>query len=480
MPDLYLDLDGQGELYLQLTRALRRAVQEGRLRPGARLPSTRALAEQLAVSRNTVLSAYELLRNEHTFASRLGSGTFVADRVAPVTKHQTGSHETAASRYVQRLRHLPPPQLRPASPSIRYDLQYGEPIVDPRLTTAWRQALSRAVVRSDLRYAPAAGHRALREAISVLVGRRRGIACSADDVVVVSGAQQALSLALRVLVDEDEPVVVEDPSYPLAAMAIRAHGAQLKTVPVDGEGLDVAQLPQEPPRAILVTPSHQFPSGVVMSLRRRRELLEFAARQGTWVIEDDYDGEFRFAGAPQPALRSLDHTGRVIYVGSFSKVLFPTLRLGFVVCPAGLREDLMRAKMLDDLGCPGMAQLALLDLITSGAYERHLRHALTELRRRRAALLAGLARHCSPHITVHDSGAGMHLVGWLRGWSQHDVEPLVRRAQQRGVGVQAIGPFFDRQPAPAGLLLGYAGLSAKQITAATAILGQCLRERDVD
>jgi GntR family transcriptional regulator/MocR family aminotransferase len=473
---MYLDLDGQGDLYAQLARALKRSVLEGRLAAGTRLPSTRLLAQDLGLSRNTVVTAYELLRAEQLIESRAGSGNFVAAGFKPRAAAPTQLAVEAPSRYSARARGLPPLALRRRLPGLRYDLQYGEPLLDPPLTTAWRRALGRAAVHCDLRYTPAVGARALRQAISEYVARRRGIACSTDDVIVTTGAQQALSLAARVLLDEGDGVAIEDPCYPLAEMMLQAHGATVHAVAVDASGLDVARLPTEGVRAVLVTPSHQFPSGAVMSVERRMALLDHADRHGIWIIEDDYDGEFRFAGAPLPALRSLDTSGRVLYVGSFSKVMFPALRLGWLICPPSLREDLARAKLLHDVGCPGIEQLALAALMSNGAFERHLRHASAELKRRRAALLDGLAGTCARHVLLHDTGAGMHVVGWLPGWSERRVRSLLALSHERGLGLQSIGPHFKRQPAPAGLLLGYAGLSAKQLRAASALLAQCLRD----
>jgi GntR family transcriptional regulator/MocR family aminotransferase len=214
----------------------------------------------------------------------------------------------------------------------------------------------------------------------------------------------------------------------------------------------------------------------VMSLARRTALLDYAAERGCWVVEDDYDGEFRYDGVAIPALRSLDVRERVIYVGSFSKVLFPGLRLGYVVCPSGLHGDLVAAKMNDDLGCGGVEQAALAGLMQSGAFDRHLRHASAELRRRRAALLVGLREHCGRHLLVDDSHAGMHMVGHLPGWTSLQVEALTAHASGRGLGLHSIGPHYRRQPAAQGLLLGYAALSAKQLRAATALLGECLDE----
>jgi GntR family transcriptional regulator/MocR family aminotransferase len=367
--------------------------------------------------------------------------------------------------------------LRRVATRLRYDLHYGEPLVDPPLVSAWRRELARAASVAEWGYPPSAGLRLLRQAISEYLARRRGVVCHADDVIVVGGTQQAVSLLARVLIDEGGVVVIEDPGYELASRALQAHGARLLPVKVDAEGLRVPALPRgNSVRMILVSPSHQFPSGALMSLARRLALLDYAAERGCWVVEDDYDGEFRYDGVAIPALRSLDVRDRVIYVGSFSKVLFPGLRLGYVVCPSGLRDDLIAAKMHDDMGCSSVEQAALAELMRSGAFERHLRRAAAELRRRRTALLEGLSGHCNRHLVVNDSRAGMHVVGWLPDWSARDVEALVMHAMGRGLGLHPIGPHYRRQPAPQGLLLGYATLSAKQLRAATALLGECLEE----
>jgi GntR family transcriptional regulator/MocR family aminotransferase len=473
---MYLPLDGHGDLYAQLARAIKQAILDGRLAAGARLPSTRQLAKDLHLSRNTVVTAYDMLLAEHAVESRTGAGTFVAASFPSRTRAVTTRAVVAQSRYSERARRLPPLRLRPTLPHLRFDLQYGEPLINPALTTAWRRALGHALSHCDLRYGPVAGMRELRQAISEHVARRRGISCTADDVLIVGGAQQALTLAARVLVDEGDPVAIEDPGYQLGDLALQAHGARVHAVAVDGDGLDVARLPPGGVRLVLVTPSHQFPSGAVMSMPRRMALLDYADRHDAWIVEDDYDGEFRFAGPLLPALRSLDTSGRVLYVGSFSKVLFPALRMGFAICPPSLREDLSTAKLLADVSCPAVEQLALAELMRSGAFERHLRLASAELRRRRAALLDGLARHCGSRVLVHDTGAGMHLVGWLPGWSQGEVQALVEHAHERGLGVQSIGHHFRRAQPPAGLLLGYAGLSPKQLGSAAALLGRCLTE----
>ena len=472
---MFLQFDGKGALYAQLARALEAAILGGQLKAGAALPATRALAAELGLSRNTVLTAYEMLRAAQLAVARVGSGTFVSASIAAGDRPAVRAEIAPQTRYASRLRGLPPLTIRSVAPRLRYDLHYGEPLVDPPLVSAWRRELARAVTATDWGYPPSAGLRVLRQAISEYLARRRGVVCRADDVVIVSGTQQAIALLARVLIDEGSVVAIEDPGYELASRTLQAHGARLRPAKVDAEGLRVEALPRgHSLRMVLVSPSHQFPSGAVMSLARRKALLEYAAARRCWVVEDDYDGEFRYDGVAIPALRSLDVNDRVIYVGSFSKVLFPALRLGYVVCPGGLRDDLVAAKMNDDLGCGSVEQAALAELMRSGAFDRHLRKAATELRRRRAALLDGLRRHCGRHLEVHDSSAGMHVVGWLPGWTSRRVEALAAHAASRGLGLHPIGPHYRRQPAPQGLLLGYAALSALQLRAATELLGQCL------
>jgi len=473
---VFLELDGNGPRYSQLTRALKQAILRGQLKAGSRLPATRALASELGLSRNTVLTAYESLCAEQLAVATAGSGTFVR-RVMMAGGFAADAPEVPPqTRYAARLRSLPPLALRASSAQLAYDLQYGEPLADPLLVNAWRRELARAALRAGSRYPSSAGLPALRGAIRDYLARRRGVVCHADDIVIVNGAQQAVALLARLLLNEGDAVVVEDPGYQLAIHALRAHGARLLPVQVDAEGLKVDALPPDGVRLVHVTPSHQFPSGAVMSLERRLALLQYAVAGQCWLIEDDYDGEFRYDAVAIPALRSLDVRHRVVYVGSFSKVLFPGLRLGYVVCPPGLRDDLVNGKRLDDIGCGLIEQAALAELMASGAFERHLRRTAAELRRRRAALLDGLARHCAGHLHYEDSRAGMHLVGWLPGWSAAAVQELVAHAQARGLGLHPIGPHYLAAPAPAGLLLGFAALSPKQLQAATARLGECLLE----
>ncbi|CAM3695104.1 PLP-dependent aminotransferase family protein [Roseateles saccharophilus] len=472
---MHLDLDGNGPIYEQLSRALKRSILQGALKPHARLPATRQLAQELGMSRNTVLTAYEMLVAERLALPMKGSGTYVAaNAMSTAATRRVAASVPAQSRYAARLRDLPPITSHRLEKTVRYDLRYGEPMLDLALVTAWRRELSRAASRCDLNYPPSNGLRELRETVCEYVARRRGVFCAPADVLIVNGTQQAISLLARVLVDEDSSVVVEDPHYPYAVCALRAHGARIVSARTDSEGLSCEALPREGVSMVYVTPSHQFPSGVEMSPARRLALLRYAAEQRCWILEDDYDGEFRYEGHATSALRALDLEDRVIYMGTFSKTLFPALRLGYLICPPGLRSDLIGAKCFDDLASGAIEQAAMAAFMGNGGFERHLRKAALELRSRRGSLLSGLQQHCAEDIVVTHSSAGMHVVGWLPGWPGHRMSSLVEAAQSCGLGLHPIAPYYAGTPPCAGLLLGFASLSSAQLRVATRLLGETL------
>jgi GntR family transcriptional regulator / MocR family aminotransferase len=473
---MHLELDGKGALYEQLTRALKRGILGGHLGGGSKLPATRDLANDLGVSRNTVLTAYELLCTEQLAMARGGSGTYVAHNMGPRTSPSASHAVGPQSRYAARTRRLGPTMLARTQPPVRYDLHCGEPLLSPALASGWRNELGKAAMHTELRYTTLQGLAALRQAICDHIARRRGVLANPDDIVIVSGTQQALSLVARVLLDDNHRAVIEDPRYELAFQTLRAHGCRIVPVRTDEDGLVTNELPTTSVRLVYVTPSHQFPSGSTMSLPRRMELLAYASERRCWILEDDYDGEFRFDSKPIPALRSLDVRDRVIYVGSFSKIVFPALRLGYVVCPKALVDDLVAAKKLDDLGCPAIEQAAMAEFIKSGRLERHLRRGTAELRRRRNCLIDGIRSHAGKHIRLIDSRAGMHLIGWLPGFTYARFAKLIELGRQRGVGLHAIHHFYSVAPETPGLILGFAGLSPIQISNATKILGACIDE----
>jgi GntR family transcriptional regulator/MocR family aminotransferase len=472
---MYLTLDKQGTLYDQIARAIKLEILEGRVVAGSKLPSTRALATALGVARKSVLQAYELLCAEELAIARGGSGTRVA-KVAAATRPPTRLRIVPVSLYAARVRSLPPITLAGAHVSGRpkYNLLYGEPLVDPGLFHSWRRKLAAAALRAGPTYPAAGGYLPLRRAIADYLARRRGVLCNAADILIVAGTQQALTLVERVLVDPGDRVVVEDPHYQLAVHSLLAHGAQVRSGRTDAEGLVVGELPQRRTRLVFVTPSHQFPSGVVMTLNRRLELLRWAARTGSWIFEDDYDTEFHAGGRPLPALRSLDLADRVLYVGSFSKTLFPSLRLGYIVCPAALRDALYKAKLLDDLGSPSVEQAALATFIQSRQYEKHLRKSVKELINRRRTVVEVLQRVAASHIEIGPHRAGMHVVVWFRHLDFDELDAFIERAKSMGLGLYPIHPYYRNRPPRPGLLIGYAGLSVGQLKTAVELFARCL------
>jgi GntR family transcriptional regulator/MocR family aminotransferase len=472
---MYLELDGQGPLHIQLARAMREAILDGRLKPGSRLASTRAMSKELDLSRTTVLAAYEQLRAEGVIAGKVGSGSYVSAVVAGAPPPAAAATLAPPSRYAQRMLDAIRRPVAPMRADLRYHMQYGAPLINPALTTAWSRELAHAARYTDPHYPDPQGLPELREAVCDYLARRRGVRVDASRVLVVNGTQQALALTARVLLDEGDAVVLEEPRYFGAYQIYRAHGAELLPVPVDGEGLMCERLPEPPPQLVFVTPSHQFPSGAVMSLRRRMELLRYAQRQSCWIVEDDYDSEFRYDVHPLPALRAMDEHDRVIYIGTFSKALLGSLRLGYMVLPSALVGYFKRAKWLADMGSSSIEQAALANFMHSGAFERHLRRASQMLKARRTALIESLRKHAGDRLEINDSHAGMHLVAWLRGMDHAQCQALIEYALTQGLGLHPIATSYFSPPPRPGRLLGYAGLSVAELQAAAGLLGHCLR-----
>ena len=469
-------LDGRERLGDQIYQALRRSILDGSLRSGSRLPPTRALAEECAVARNTVLLAYERLLAEGYVEGRVGSGTYVtpALRTTPPTPSPNvvgappgPTPPTGLGALGRRLLVDGPVSALPEPPRpVRYDFRYGLPPMDAASVDLWRR-LGRRRLRhptpASLGYGLAEGHPPLRAALADYLRRARGVVCDPEQILVVNGSQQALDLVARVLLDPGDRVAVEEPHYLGARRVFVAGGARLVPVAVDADGLDPARLPERGTRLAYVTPSHQFPTGAVLSLPRRLALLAWARRTGAWVIEDDYDSEFRYAARPIEALQGLDQGGRVLYVGTLSKVLFPALRLGYLVLPPPLVAPFVRAKALTDRHTPTFEQEVLTDMIAEGHFERHLRRMRGRNAARRLALLEALATHLGDRVEVSGANAGVHLVAWLRGVPPSALAELVERAAREDVGVYPVTPHYLTPPPRGGLLLGYAAMSEREI-----------------
>jgi GntR family transcriptional regulator/MocR family aminotransferase len=363
------------------------------------------------------------------------------------------------SRWGRRIAEIDPTPYMLSAPDIPFDFRHGRPDATHFPLDAWRRAASRQlreIDRDDLWYGPPAGLPSLRAAISEYLGRARGVRCEPEQVIVTTGTQQAIDLISRLLVEDGDAVVVEDPCYPGARRVFQALGARLLDVPVDEHGLRTDDLPDQPARVIYTTPSHQYPSGATLPVSRRLDLLRWAERQGALVIEDDYDSELRHVGRPLEALQGLDRTGRVAYVGSFSKVLYPALRLGYLVAPPELIRLAAEAKRLVDLQTATPGQEMLAELIQTGQFEAHLRRMRRVYRGRRTALLEAVARDLDDLATPGPSEAGLYLRLVLADGLDDDA--VARRAGELGVGVYPARPYFARPPARPGLILGYAAL----------------------
>lgn len=463
--ELPLDLPPRGSRQrLQALHAqLHAAILDGRLARGLRLPATRELAAALGLSRNTVVAAYERLLSEGYVEARQGAGHFVAALGAP---HRPGNAERATRdrRLAARWRGLDAvTTARPPAP-VRCDFRLGLPDRRQFPFDVWRR-LSMRAWRTASRQAPGYdtphGRPALREAIARHVAFARAVACGPDDVLVTHGAQQAFDLLARVLVTPGHTVVaVEDPGYPPLREAFAAAGARVVGVPVDAQGLVVARLPAQA-RVIYVTPSHQFPLGVTMSPQRRLALLDFARAHGATVIEDDYDSEFRYGQRPLDALQTLDRDGLVCYVGTFSKCLFPSLRLGYAVAPPWLRPALAHARRLADWHGDPVTQDTLAAFIAEGHLARHVRRMRRIYAQRRETLLAALAHYGRGRLDVWPSGAGLHLAARLaRGTKATEV---VARAAAQGIQLEALGGYAWGRSAPNGLAFGYGGVDEAAI-----------------
>ena len=486
--EVHVTLEGPGELSARIYRQLLEAVLDGRLRSGERLPPTRELARRLAVSRNTVALAYERLTAEGVVAARVGSGTFVA--AAPLVRSRRAAAAPSGLRRAPAGADLRPraiwtelaarPGLSPlpASQAPPYDFRVGLP--DARIFpfTTWRRLVARELRPAALpsaAYGEPGGHPGLRAAIARHFGVSRSLRADAGDVIVTQGAQQALDLVTRVLVAPGDIVAVEEPGYRPARRLFESAGARVIGVPVDEEGIVVERLPRTA-RLVYVTPSHQFPLGVAMSMARRVALLEWAAARNAVVLEDDYDSEFRFGGRPLEPLQSLDRAGRVVYVGSFSKVLLPALRLGFLVAPAALGPALAAAKRLTDWHGELPTQAALARFLDDGHLARHLRRASRTYAGRRARILEILARDFRDRLAPVASAAGLHLAA--RTAPGIDVGVVVGRARGLGVAVRSLAEFAAEPgdpAAPAGLAIGYGAIAEAAIPSGLARLAEAFR-----
>ena len=460
-------------LFRQLYEALRQSIVDGVLTPGLRLPATRSLAAELGVSRNTVLSAYEQLLAEGYLEGKMGSGTYVP-RALPEEMMQV-RHTTSQPRggppkrrgLSQRGELLAKTASTIArSSGFPRPFRPGIPALDAFPFAIWMRLVarhSRRPPRTMLSYDDAAGYAPLRKAIAAHLGAARAVRCEPEQVHITTGSQQALDLIARLLLDPGDAAWIEDPGYPGARSALEGQGIRLTPVPVDNDGLDVAAGAARCPQArlVYVSPSHQYPLGVTLSLPRRFALLDWARRADAWIVEDDYDSEFRYAGRPLAALQGLDRDDRVVYVGTFGKTLFPSLRLGYLVVPPELVRSFTAARGTIDRQTATLPQAVVTDFINEGHFTRHIRRMRTLYRERQETLLRAAKRELDGRLEILPCATGLHVAAWLP--PGQDDRAASQAAARVGVEAPALSSYYLTRPSQGGLLLGYAGWEPRQI-----------------
>ncbi len=485
-----VDTERAEPLHRQVYRELARLILAGRLNAGSRLPSSRDLARELGVARNTVLSALDQLTSEGYVEGRRGSGTYVATDLpdtapAAVEGRHGGALAPLRTRRLPAIapharaladgRHAPARRSGLLAPGMADAGEFPFELWARLLAKSWRRP-TQSLVNGG---APG-GFLPLRQAIAEYLRLLRGVRCEAAQVIIVSGTRQGLDLTARLLIEPGENAWLEDPGYPGLRGPLSAAGARLVPVPVDGEGLDLSRAPQNlNPRFIAVTPSHQYPLGMTMSLGRRLALLDRARQADAWIFEDDYDSEWRYRGRPLAALQGLDPDGRVIYAGSFSKVLFASLRIGYLVVPPQVLDAFLSARATLDDQPSQIAQPALAAFIAEGHFAAHLRRQRRVYRARQELALAAARKHLAGLLEVPADPGGLHLVGFLQaGLSRHmnDVSAS-RRAAEAGIDVPPLSKYWIGRSPRQGLLLGYAAMPEASIEPAIKRLARVLTER---
>jgi GntR family transcriptional regulator/MocR family aminotransferase len=452
-----------------LYEALRAKILEGGLRPGTRLPATRDLARQYGLARGTIVNAFEQLKSEGYVDGSVGSGTYVSkilpDELLQVPR-ENGTGRSAprkrrrrVSDYAGRVSLFPNLEIRP-SRAFRANM----PALDLFPTTLWAQVAARRLRRVStnlLLGCGPMGYTPLRQAVANYLSTSRGVKCVPDQVAIISGVQEALDLAARLFLNPGDRVCMENPGYPGAAIAFKAGGAKVSAIRLDDEGMRVQDLSMRGARLVYVTPGHQFPVGVTMSLARRLRLLEWAGKSGALILEDDYDTEYRYAGRPVPALQGLDRHGLVMFTGSFSKVLFPSLRLGYLVLPPDLVDHVSKTLSVTNRHAPLLEQAVLCDFITEGHFGRHLRR-MREVYAERLSVLLECARHSlTGLLEISGVEAGLQTAAWLH--SGLDSELVAAVAAEREVEVTPLSRYSHGRMEREGLQLGFAAVDSKEI-----------------
>jgi GntR family transcriptional regulator/MocR family aminotransferase len=467
-----LDRESDVPLFRQLYLQTRAAILSRALRPGSKLPSTRELAAQLKISRTAAVSAYEQLLAEGYTMGRKGAGTYISsDLPQPFIRSRGKRIEPASPRPLLGSSFVDVTMQNDDRP-----FNLGRTLVDARTAELWRKMSARTFRRLDvshLGYGDPRGMIELRTVICDYLQAARAVKCDPDQIVVTAGTQQATDIVIRVL-RGPQKVWVEDPGYPLTRLSLQAAGMKLCPIPVDAQGIDVkAGLRLAPDaRAVFITPSHQFPNGVALSMARRLELLAWARGAGAWIIEDDYASEFRYGGRPLASLQGLDDGERVIYIGTLNKALFPGLRLGYAVVPRPLFREFVTNRYLMDRQPSTLCQAVVTEFMQEGHFAGHIRRMRVLYREQRDALVSALVRRLGDRLTVEAPDQGMHLVAYTRkGFSDAAIQ---RSAREAGVIVHATSRMYVKAPPRSGLMLGFCGYPRRTIETAVARLAKAV------
>lgn len=475
--DFHISLVGRTNLTGEIYRQLRGAILDGRLRPRDPLPPTRELAERLGVARNTVTAAYDRLASEGFVSSRVGSGTFVSSHISSARPPAGAGAKPERSRGTLKPRAIWDGVEMPGAfeRTVEFDFRVGLPDASLFPHKTWRRLTTRAL-RDDsisrIAYGHPGGYLPLRAAIARHIALSRGVVTNPDDVTVTNGTQQALDIVARALLEPRDTVAIEEPCYILPRRLFESHRARVVGVPVDSEGLVVDALPRRA-RLVYVTPSHQYPLGVAMSLPRRLALLAWAERHGVAIVEDDYDSEFRFHDRPIEPLHLLDTAGRVIYIGTFSKTLLPTLRVGFAVTPPSLTTAVQKAKFLTDWHTALLPQIVLAQFLDEGGFARHIRRMRGVYQVRHEMITHALTHELAQHLDLIPSAVGLHVAAVARQRSVAAIRAVAERAAARGVAVRELAAAAYATPPRAGLLVGYGAIPTAHVAEGLRRLRAC-------
>lgn len=462
----------------RIYQEMKAQIAAGVFSSDGKLPSSRALALELGVSRTTVTAAYEQLLAEGFIEVHQGARPrVVVPVVDPVRRAPSQNHQSPRlSAFGERLRSIPAPADQTTTKLIA-DFRYGDLAQSDFPAAIWKRAMNAAMARPKqrLQYEHPCGSKRLRMALQGYLWRARTIRCELDQIIIVNGSQQGLDLCARLTLDTSDTFVIENPCYAMARQVFGSTGASPISLPVDHEGMRTEMLGNVRARLAYVTPSHQFPLGSVMSISRRRQLLEWARLRSAFVIEDDYDSEYRYDIKPVPPMHTLEDSSNVVYLGTISKTLSPTLRIGYLVVPRQLQDVFATAKRLTDRHSPVTEQDALASLIESGAYESHVRRVRRLNSERRETLLNALARTFGEKIVIEGADAGLHIVVWFKDLPLSAEASVIDNARRSGVGIYSVLSLYDaHEPHPdkIGLVMGYASMEVRQIERGVQLLWQ--------